>query len=65
MNYYDREKDDNSFAKIWEAVKAHANKWGDTLFVIDEAHIHFSKNLCQLHKKKCYMKIDTLERALF
>jgi len=43
VNFYDREKDDNSFARIWEAVKAHSVKFGDTLFVIDEAHIHFSK----------------------
>jgi DNA helicase HerA-like ATPase len=35
--------DDSSFEKIWNALKAHANRWGDTLFVIDEAHIHFAK----------------------
>jgi len=52
VNYYDREKDDSSFEKIWNAVKAHAIKWGDTLFVVDEAHIHFSKKSLPLAQKE-------------
>jgi len=52
VNYYDYQKDDSSFEKIWNAVKAHANKWGDTLLVIDEAHIHFSKKSLPVPQKE-------------
>ena len=52
VNYYDYQKDDSSFEKIWNAVKAHANRWGDTLFVIDEAHIHFSKKSLPVAQKE-------------
>ena len=52
VNYYDYDKTDESFAKIWNAVKLHAQKWGDTLFVIDEAHIHFSKKSLPVAQKE-------------
>ena len=52
VNFYDYPKDDSSFEKIWNAVKLHANRWGDTLFVIDEAHIHFSKKSLPTSQKE-------------
>lgn len=52
VNFYDYQKDDSSFEKIWNAVKLHANRWGDTLFVIDEAHIHFSKKSLPVAQKE-------------
>ena len=40
---YDKEASDASFAKIWEFTKRHGQRFGYTLFVIDEAHHHFQR----------------------
>jgi len=41
--FEDREANDQSFRAMFEAVKKRHKKFGGTLLVIDEAHVHFER----------------------